>query len=119
MDVATFASHVQALPFGKKLPRATYVYAPKSSALPTELAELIQRLRDDLGLASEFNVVKFSHDGGVSFLKYPGFHELPHPELRRSYIAKKHSLRQTILLHPRGRGLPRRKRTPACMTTQS
>jgi len=73
MDVATFASHVQALPFGKKLPRATYVYAPDVSILPGELGQLIQRLRDDLGLAADFNVVKFTHDGGVSFLKYPGF----------------------------------------------
>jgi DNA phosphorothioation-associated putative methyltransferase len=84
MDVATFVSHVQALPFGKKLPRATYVYAPDSSVLPAELGQLIQRLRDDLGLTSDFNVVKFTHDGGVSFLKYPGFHELPHPELSES-----------------------------------
>jgi len=84
MDVATFASHVQALPFGKKLPRATYVYAPDLSVLPIELGQLMQRLRDDLGLAADFNVVKFTHDGGVSFLKYPGFHELPHPELSES-----------------------------------
>jgi hypothetical protein len=84
MEVATFASHVQALPFGKKLPRATYVYAPDLSVLPIELGQLMQRLRDDLGLTSDFNVVKFTHDGGVSFLKYPGFHELPHPELTES-----------------------------------
>lgn len=84
MDVATFASHVQGLPYGKKLPRATYVYAPDASVLPGELGHLIQRLRDDLGLASDYNVVKFTHDGGVSFLKYPEFHELPHPELSES-----------------------------------
>jgi DNA phosphorothioation-associated putative methyltransferase len=84
MDVATFASHVQDLPYGKKLPRATYVYAPNAAVLPGELGLMIQRLRDDLGLASDFNVVKFTHDGGVSFLKYPGFHEVPHPELSES-----------------------------------
>lgn len=84
MDVVTFVSHIQALPYGKKLPRATYVYAPDSAVLPMELGQLIQRLRDDLGLASDFNVVKFTHDGGVSFLKYPGFHDLPHPELSES-----------------------------------
>jgi DNA phosphorothioation-associated putative methyltransferase len=84
MDVATFVSHVQAFPYGKTMPRATYVYAPDSSVLPAELGQLIQQLRDDLGLASEFNVVKFSHDGGVSFLKYRRFHELPHPELSES-----------------------------------
>lgn len=84
MDVATFASYVQGLPYGKKLPRATYIYAPDASVLPRELGQLIQRLRDDLGLTSDFNVVKFAHDGGVSFLKYPGFHELPHPELSES-----------------------------------
>ena len=84
MDVATFASHVQALPYGKKLPRATYLYAPDSSVLPVELGQLIQRLRDDLAVTSDFNVVKFTHDGGVSFLKYPRFHDLPHPELSES-----------------------------------
>jgi DNA phosphorothioation-associated putative methyltransferase len=84
MDVATFANHVQALPFGKKLPRATYVYAPDSSVLPTELGQLMQRLRDELGLTSDFNVVKFTHDGGVSFLKYPAFYDLPHPQLSES-----------------------------------
>ena len=84
MDVATFANHVHSLPFGKKLPQATYVYAPDASVLPPELGQLVQRLRDDLGLATEFNVVKFSYDGGVSFLKYPGFRELPHPELSES-----------------------------------
>ena len=84
MDVATFASYVQSLAFGKKLPRATYVYAPDASVLRLEIGQLIQRLRDDLGLASDFNVLKFAHEGGVSFLKYPAFHELPHPELSES-----------------------------------
>ena len=84
MNVATFTSHVHRLAFGKRLPQATYAYAPDALSLPPELGQLIQRLRDGIGLASEFNVVKFSHDGGVSFLKYPGFHELPHPELSES-----------------------------------
>ena len=48
MDVATFANHVHSLPFGKKLPQATYVYAPDASVLPPELGQLVQRLRDDL-----------------------------------------------------------------------
>ena len=84
MDVAAFAEHVRALPFGKKLPQATYVYAPDSAALPPDLAALVDRLRAQLRLSAEFNVVKFAHDGGVSFLKYPGFHESPHPELSES-----------------------------------
>jgi DNA phosphorothioation-associated putative methyltransferase len=84
MDVAAFAKHVRALHFGKKLPQATYVYAPDSAALPTDLAAVVDLLRAQLGLSAEFNVVKFAHDGGVSFLKYPGFHESPHPELSES-----------------------------------
>ena len=84
MDVAAFAEHVRALPFGKKLPKATYVYAPDSAALPPALAALVDRLRTQLALSAEFNVVKFAHDGGVSFLKYPGFREKPHPELSES-----------------------------------
>ena len=84
MDVTTFVSQIQGLSFGKKLPRATYVYAPAVSVLPAALGQLIQRLRDDLGLASDFNVLKFCHDGGVSFLRYPEFRERPHPQLGES-----------------------------------
>ena len=84
MDVATFTEHVQSLPYGKKLPQATYVYAPDSSSVSEELRGLVDRLRGDLGLSSEFNVLKFTNDGGISFLKYPRFLEAPHPELSES-----------------------------------
>jgi DNA phosphorothioation-associated putative methyltransferase len=84
MDIAAFTEHVRSLPFGKKLPQATYVYAPDSAALPAELGSLIDRLRVQLELSAEFNVIKFAHDGGVSFLQYPGFHKTPHPELSQS-----------------------------------
>ena len=84
MDVSTYLTLVQSLPFGKKLPQATYVYSPEAYALPSELATLVQRLRKDLMLASDVNVLKFSHDGGVSFLHYPEFRERPHPELGES-----------------------------------
>jgi DNA phosphorothioation-associated putative methyltransferase len=84
MDVTAFAEHVKSLQFGKKLPQATYVYAPDSAALPPELGLLVDRLRAQIQLSAEFNVVKFVHDGGVSFLRYPRFHENPHPELSES-----------------------------------
>jgi hypothetical protein len=84
MDVAAFANHIRALPFGKKLPRAVYVHAPEPSALPFELGEISRRLRADLSLGPEFNVLKFAYDGSISFLEYPRFEELPHPELLSS-----------------------------------
>jgi DNA phosphorothioation-associated putative methyltransferase len=84
MDVSAYAGHVQSLGFGKKLPQATYVLAPDERDLPRELADVVARLRGDLGLGADFNVMKFSHDGGVSFLHYPEFRERPHPELAES-----------------------------------
>ena len=84
MEVSSYLAVVQSMPFGKKLPQATYVFAPEAGPLPIELAELVQRLRKDLMIASDFNVLKFSHDGGISFLRYPEFRERPHPELSES-----------------------------------
>ena len=84
MDVAAFAEHVISLPFGKKLPQATYVYAPDSAALPIELGAIVERLRAQLELADDFNVLKFAHEGGIAFLRYPRFFETPHPELSES-----------------------------------
>jgi DNA phosphorothioation-associated putative methyltransferase len=84
MEVAVFVDLVRGLGYGKQLPQATYVYAPERPAFSAELGQLIQRLRNELGLFADFNVLKFSYDGGVSFLKYPQFHQLPHPELSES-----------------------------------
>ena len=84
MDISAYTGHVQSLSFGKKLPQATYVLVPDERALPSELADVVVRLRKDLGLTSDFNVLKFSHDGGISFLRYPEFRERPHPELGES-----------------------------------
>lgn len=87
MDVSAYTALVQSLGFGKKLPQATYILAPDERDLPKELADVVVRLRADLGLGSDFNVLKFSHDGGVSFLRYPDFRERPHPELAESVRA--------------------------------
>ncbi len=84
MDVAAFAEHVRSLPFGKRLPQATYVYAPDSTALPDELRAIVDRLRAQMNLAADFNVLKFADEGGISFLRYLRFFETPHPELSES-----------------------------------
>ena len=64
MDVSAYTGHVQSLGFGKKLPQATYVLAPDQRDLPKELADVVVRLRGDLGLGADFNVLKFSHEIG-------------------------------------------------------
>ena len=84
MEVSVFVGHVQSLSHGKKLPQATYVLAPDVSGLPSELADVVEGLRNDLGLSGDFNVLKFSHNGSVSFLQYSEFRERPHPELGES-----------------------------------
>ena len=84
MDIATLTQSIRNLPFGKKLPQATYVYAPCSEQLPTDLRETVDGLRIRFDISPDFNVLKFSHDGGISFLKYASFHQHPHPELSES-----------------------------------
>lgn len=84
MKASDFAIALQQLGFGKKLPTAVYVYAPTSEPLPPALRGIIDRLRHRLQLDESYNVLKFSKDFSVSFLRYPSFFEIPHPVLAES-----------------------------------
>ena len=84
MNSSHFLQLVTTLPFGKRLPRATYVYAPTSDNLPVELGAMVDALRARNELNERFNVLKFSHDYAISFLSYPDFFTDPHPMLVES-----------------------------------
>jgi DNA phosphorothioation-associated putative methyltransferase len=84
MRASDFETAVRDLGFGKTLPTAVYVYAPTSETLTPALQAVIDRLRLRLKLDDSYNVLKFSKDFSVSFLRYPRFFENPHPELAES-----------------------------------
>lgn len=84
MLASDFHDEVRSLSHGKRLPTATYVYAPTSEWLSPRLRELVDRIRSSLAIGPDFNVVKFSKDFAISFLSYPDFLLLPHPVLVQS-----------------------------------
>ncbi len=79
-----FHDEVRSLSHGKRLPTATYVYAPTSEFLGPRLSELVDRIRSALVIGPDFNVLKFSKDFALSFLSYPDFLLVPHPVLSHS-----------------------------------
>jgi DNA phosphorothioation-associated putative methyltransferase len=83
MTVDEYRSAVARLPYGKKLPDATYVYAAVIE-LPEPLRSLIAPLRQRLQIGDAFNVIKFSMDFALSFLEYRDFFTDPHPSLARA-----------------------------------
>ena len=64
-----FQAAVAALPFGKTLPAARYLYAPDSSALPEPLASFLHALRQRLALGPDFAILKLApRDFAIAFL---------------------------------------------------
>jgi hypothetical protein len=70
------------LPFGKRLPQAVYVYRmPLGDVLDT----IIQRAASLCPSTPDHNILKLREDAyRLSFLRYPGFFEHPHPALQHS-----------------------------------
>lgn len=85
MTLTEFQEAVSQLPFGKRLPGATYIFQDWAAPTPVgseALDKLITGLRCRFHLGPEFNVLKFrSHELKVSFLCYRDFMEVPHPSL--------------------------------------
>ncbi len=85
MTLPEFQDAVSRIPFGKRLPGATYVYLGKNTldgAVPKPLVDLLVLLRDDFKIGPEYNVIKFrNNELKISFLSYRDFFENPHPEL--------------------------------------
>ena len=85
MNRQEFENAVIALPFGKTLPNARYLYLPCNCEAAGLLGPLLSGLRQKLGLIDTHHIVKLAHaDYAISFLDYPDFLEVAHPELREA-----------------------------------
>ena len=87
MDAAAIRSAIEALPYGKRLPTATYVWDESGGHLPSLLKTVCAELRRRLEVGPEFNLIKFHTDQPkISFLAYPAFLSDPHPALAASVV---------------------------------
>ena len=85
MTLAEYQKDVAALPFGKRLPTAVYVYWGDAADFGNELNQLVAMLAARHQLGTQFNVIKFRTDElKLSFLSYPDFMEVAHPALRHA-----------------------------------
>ncbi len=85
MDYHQFCKLINELPFGKRLNNALYVYVESLASMGGELYAFVKQVRDNLGIDTKFNIVKFYlSEFKISFLFYPDFLEEPHPVLRES-----------------------------------
>ena len=72
------------LSIGKKLPDDYYVHRSEEQRLPALLRLLVFAARQVVG-ETDYDILKLSLDGRkVSFLRYPDFDKVAHPELRFS-----------------------------------
>jgi hypothetical protein len=80
-----YQRHLAALPIGKRLPTAVYVYRDAGFDVGAALNGLVGTLAVRHELGPEFNVIKFRADElKVSFLSYPDFLDEAHPMLRNA-----------------------------------
>ena len=85
MDQIRYRNLIDAIPFGKRLPTAHYVHRHAAAfALPTELKDLLSTIEKRFEVGDDFNVLKLKLDElKLSYLCYPDFFEVAHPELRQ------------------------------------
>jgi DNA phosphorothioation-associated putative methyltransferase len=82
MRLQDYQNAVRALPHGKRLPNAVYVYRGDGVVLDGVLNALVDRLAEVHGVGPDYNVVKFRTNAPrLSFLRYADFVEDPHPTL--------------------------------------
>ena len=85
MNLAEYRQHVEAVPYGKRLPSALYVFRAADASLGEELDSLLARVAAACGADARHNVLKLRVDElKVSFLAYPEFMTDPHPELHHA-----------------------------------
>ncbi len=83
MTLAEYQQLLLGIAYGKRLPGALYVFRDETSDFGEHLNELMARWSALYAVGTEFNVVKFrTNQLGVSFLSYPEFFKVAHPELR-------------------------------------
>ncbi len=85
VQLQEYQQHLAALPYGKRLPTAVYVYREPDSDYGPELNQVVAKLAIRHELGPDFNVIKFRTDElKVSFLSYPDFLTNAHPALRHA-----------------------------------
>ena len=82
MTFDEYRAFVEALPYGKRLPTAIYVYRAVDCQFGDEMDRILSRLCETLGASDEFNVLKFHRNElKVSLLSYPDFFKDPQRDL--------------------------------------
>lgn len=85
MNLAEYKQHLAAIPYGKRLPAALYLYRDETWRFGDALEALVRQAAIACGATQLHNVLKFRLDElKVSFLAYPDFLEDPHPVLRHA-----------------------------------
>jgi len=95
---------VRQVSYGKRLPDAIYLHRETPVCREGQLGAILEKLRTELCLGDEFNVLKLRTDAPkLSFLSYPRFFEEAHPALERSVTF---DLRNGKTQHSDYRGTP-------------
>lgn len=85
MDYEDYKHLISELPFGKQLKNAKYVHLDFLADCSPQLQELVGMIKERMTIDRTYNVIKFYLlEPKLSFLCYPDFFELPHPELHSS-----------------------------------
>jgi hypothetical protein len=85
MNLAEYRQHVEAIPYGKRLPSALYVYRDGMSTFGKKLDEMLDLAAQAYGASHFHNIIKFRLDElKLSFLAYPDFLENAHPALQHA-----------------------------------
>lgn len=82
MTIEKYLDAIEQIPFGKKLPTATYMYRYSGKRLPKDLRAAIKHFESWYVAGQKYNVIKFHTNMPViSFLSYPKFIVDTHPTL--------------------------------------
>jgi hypothetical protein len=85
MTLSEYQQLVAQIPFGKRMPGVLYVFRDEALDIGEKMNALVARWSALYEAGPEFNVIKFRVDVfGVSFLSYPDFFTVAHPELRKA-----------------------------------
>lgn len=85
MTLPDYSACVTAIPFGKRLLGAVYVFRVAGVSFGQTLDALVAKWIERYEVSPEFNVIKFRTDElKVSFLAYPAFEKDAHPALERA-----------------------------------
>lgn len=85
MDYDTYKKKLSKLSIGKKIGDSLYISLNALKVVSRDLGIFLQDIKEKNDINKKFNLVKFTISKfRISFLSYPHFFELPHPELKAS-----------------------------------